>query len=181
MKVISRVTSLAQPGVAALGGIETRLVGVVVAALREAFDRDSARLDLERAHIETERARAEAERARAEQALRAELRRQAGDRALAYLRSIGVVGVSAWMLSAALAVWLPGMRQTAPRSLLAAGWAAAFAALGCVFVAWQHASAWSADIDARGPEVPSSTAAMAAPWLLLTALALIGASVLFAL
>ena len=51
-----------------LGQLETRLAGVVVAALKEAFDRDSARLELERSHIE-------AERRRAEEALRAELRR----------------------------------------------------------------------------------------------------------
>ncbi|RPJ84398.1 MAG: hypothetical protein EHM13_04470, partial [Acidobacteria bacterium] len=31
-----------------LGPIEARLAGIVVAALKEAFDRDSARLDLER-------------------------------------------------------------------------------------------------------------------------------------
>ena len=42
-----------------LGGIEARLAGVVVAALKEAFDRDSRRLDLEREQIEAERQRAE--------------------------------------------------------------------------------------------------------------------------
>src|SRR5439155_27012886 len=56
-----------------LGGLETRLAGVVVAALKEAFDRDTHRLELERAELE-------AERERAERALRLELRRQAGDR-----------------------------------------------------------------------------------------------------
>src|SRR3954469_3175913 len=62
-----------------LGGLETRLAGVLVAALKEAFDRDSTRLELERSQIE-------AERQRAEEALRAELRRQAGERALGQLR-----------------------------------------------------------------------------------------------
>ena len=61
------------PGTAPGGPLEARLAGVVVAALKEAFDRDSRRLELEREHIE-------AERARAEQALRLELRRQAGER-----------------------------------------------------------------------------------------------------
>ena len=42
-----------------LGQIEARLAGVVVAALKEAFDRDSARLELERSHIEAERQRAD--------------------------------------------------------------------------------------------------------------------------
>src|SRR5919106_6598330 len=62
-----------------LGQLETRLAGVVVAALKEAFDRDSARLELERSHIESERQRAE-------EAMRAELRRQAAERVLGQLR-----------------------------------------------------------------------------------------------
>src|SRR4051812_26365329 len=91
MRVVDAVTGIAQfvggrkaaPGgadsgvpAAGLGGLETRLAGVVVAALKEAFDRDRVRMDLERAQIE-------AERRRAEQALEAELRRQAAERALA--------------------------------------------------------------------------------------------------
>ena len=62
-----------------LGPLETRLAGVVVAALKEAFDRDRARMDLERETLE-------AERSRAERALQAELRRQAADRALTQLK-----------------------------------------------------------------------------------------------
>ncbi|MBA3640993.1 MAG: hypothetical protein H0W53_17365, partial [Acidobacteria bacterium] len=42
-----------------LGPLETRLAGVVVAALKEAFDRDKARMDLERDTLEGERSRAE--------------------------------------------------------------------------------------------------------------------------
>ena len=49
------------------------MAGVLVAALKEAFDRDGTRLEMERSQIE-------AERRRAEEALRAELRRQAGER-----------------------------------------------------------------------------------------------------
>src|SRR5262245_45621452 len=66
-----------------LGLIEARLAGVVVAALKEAFDRDSTRLELERSQIEAERQRAEA-------ALQAELRRQAADRVLGQLRLVAV-------------------------------------------------------------------------------------------
>ena len=57
------------------GQLEAPLTNVVVAALKEAFDRDHARLELERAQLEEERRRAE-------QALRLELRRQAADREL---------------------------------------------------------------------------------------------------
>src|ERR671925_499033 len=66
-------------GAGPLGQLEARLAGVVVAALKEAFDRDRARMDLERAQME-------AERQRAEEALRAELRRHAADRVLGQLR-----------------------------------------------------------------------------------------------
>src|SRR5688572_22730501 len=93
------------------GPLETRLAGVLVAALKEAFDRDSTRLELERSQIE-------AERQRAEQALRAELRRQAAERALAHARLIAMLAVGVWALSAALGVWLPGMRGAIPRTLL---------------------------------------------------------------
>src|SRR2546428_6776954 len=67
------------PGSGALGHLETRLAGVVVAALKEAFDRDTRRLELERAQLD-------AERERAERVLRLELRRQAGDREIGRLR-----------------------------------------------------------------------------------------------
>src|SRR5690349_20263568 len=85
-----------------LGQLEARLAGVVVAALKEAFDRDRARMDLERTQME-------AERARAEEALRAELRRQAAERTLGQLRLIAMMAFGLLMVSAALGVWLPGM------------------------------------------------------------------------
>jgi hypothetical protein len=152
------------------GALETRLAGVVVAALKEAFDRDSARMELERSQVE-------AERRRAEQALRAELHRQAAERALAHLRMVAVIAVAVWALSAALAAWLPGMRATAPRALLGIGWAASFAALGCAFAGWRSILTWSV----TAAESRESLSAAAAPWFLLVALALVGASLLFAL
>ena len=161
------LASAARPG----GALETRLAGVLVAALREAFDRDSARLELERTHVE-------AERQRAEQALRAELRRQAADRSLAHLRLIALVGVGAWALSAVLAAWMPGMRTAVPRALLGLGWAAAFSAIGCAFAAWRAVLAASADLSGATAE---SRAAAIAQWLLLASLAFIAASLLVAL
>jgi hypothetical protein len=156
-----------------LGQLETRLAGVVVAALKEAFDRDRARMDLERTQMESERQRAE-------EALRAELRRQAADRALGQLRLVAVMAIATWMLSAALGVWLPGMRDGLPRLLMGGGWAFAIAALGCAFAALQHVSIWSADARAGGV-APSHLAAAAAPWLLLLSVALTGAALLSAL
>jgi hypothetical protein len=157
-----------------LGALETRLAGVVVAALKEAFDRDSARLELERGQIE-------AERQRAERAVRAELRRQAAERALGQLRLIAVMAVGAWALSAALSVWLPGMRDGIPRALLGAGWVLAIGALAATFAAWQRVSGWTSEALGTTVESPVPATAAAAPWLLIAALALTGASLLTAL
>jgi hypothetical protein len=154
------------------GALETRLAGVVVAALKEAFDRDRARMDLERAQIDSEHRRAE-------EALAAEIRRQTTERALGQLRLLAIMAIGTWMLSAALAVWLPGMRAGLPRALLGTGWALAFGALGCTFAGSQRISAWTA-AAASGPP-PASAAADLAPWLLLLALASTAASLLAAL
>jgi hypothetical protein len=157
-----------------LGQIEARLAGVVVAALKEAFDRDSTRLELERSQIEAERQRAEA-------ALQAELRRQAAERALGQLRLVAVMAIGVWALSAPLAVWLTGMREGLPRMLLGAGWLSAIGTLGAAFAGWQQISSWSADSRALPATAPHPGAAAAAPWLLLLALGLTGASLLVAL
>jgi len=93
----------------ALKGIESRLASVVVAALKETFDRDSKRLELERQQLEMERARAE-------RALRLELLRQAVDRETARVRFM--TGLSAAVFVAALFF---ASRAAGP---LAAGWLA---------------------------------------------------------
>ena len=162
------------PGTPGPSQLEAGLTGVLVAALKEVFDRDSARLELERAQID-------AERRRAEELLRAELRRQAADRMLAQLKLVAVMAVGTWALSAVLGVLLPGMREGLPRLLLGAGWVFALAALGSAFAAWQHVSLQSADTTSGGAAVLEHAAAMYAPWLLLTALALTGAGLLAAL
>jgi hypothetical protein len=161
---------------APLAQLETRLAGVVVAALKEAFDRDRARMELERAHLD-------AERQRAEEALRAELRRQAAERALGQIRLVAVIAVGVWMLSAALGVWLPGMRTGAPRIVLAIGWASTIAALGCAFSAWQRVSrvANHTTADLAPAHAGPGLAETLAPWLLLGAIALSGAALLLAL
>jgi hypothetical protein len=156
-----------------LGQIEARLAGVVVAALKEAFDRDSARMEMERSQLESERRRAE-------EALRAELRRQAADRLLGQLRLVAVMSVCTWALSAALGVWMPGMREMVPRMLLGTGWAFALGALAFSFSGWQYVSAQSADTS-PGAAVLQHPATTYAPWLLITAVALTGAGLLAAL
>jgi hypothetical protein len=162
----------------ASGGIEARLAGVLVAALKEAFDRDSTRMEMERSQIETERHRAE-------EALRAELRRQAGERTLDQLRLIALMAIGTWALSAALSVWLPGMRAGVPRGLLGVGWMLALGALAAAFAGWQHVSAWTAETRQTASSLSTVSvqdpAAAAAPWLLIGALALTAASLIIAL
>src|SRR5687767_8695824 len=72
-----------------LGQVEARLAGVVVAALKEAFDRDANRLELEREQVE-------GERVRAERMLKIELLRQAGDREIGRLRLMAFVALGSW-------------------------------------------------------------------------------------
>ena len=166
--------ALSQPDATrGLGQLETRLAGVVVAALKEAFDRDSARMEMERAQLD-------AERKRAEEALRAELRRQAADRLLGQLRLVAVMAAATWALSAALGVWLPGMREIVPRALLGTGWACVLGALASSFAGWQHVSIQSLDTSA-GAAVLEHRSTTYAPRLLIAAVALTGAGLLAAL
>jgi hypothetical protein len=189
MRVLDTVTGLAQagarfrravtgtdlqtaPGAATgpIAALETRLAGVVVAALKEAFDRDKARLDLERETLE-------AERLRAERALQAELRRQAADRALTQLKLIAMFSGGMLLTSGILSAWIAGMRDGSAAVTLACGWAAGLGALGCVFAAWPRVSAIATSPAA---ESQSPATVSIAPWLLLASLALTAASLLIA-
>jgi hypothetical protein len=160
-----------------LAQLETRLAGVLVAARKEAFDRDRARLDLERSHLEAEQARAAA-------ALKAELRRQAIERAVGQIRLVAIAAVAVWMLSAVLCAAIPGMRAGASRVLLAASWICAVASLACMFSAWQRAGSLTGDEppgSSTATQPGAGIAAQAGSWLLLGAIALSGASLLVAL
>jgi hypothetical protein len=161
-----------QPGTPSRGALEATLAGVVVSALKEAFNRDNVRLEMEQAQIEAERQRAEA-------LLRAELRRQAAERMLGQLRLIAVIAVATWAVSAILGAVMPGMRNVLPRVLLAAGWIFALGSLGAAFAGWQYVSRQSADTSPSTDTLthPSTTYA---PWLLMAALALVGAGLLAA-
>lgn len=155
----------------ATGALEARLAGVVVAALKEAFDRDKARMDLERETVESDRARAE-------RALQAELRRQAADRELSQLRLVAIFSGLVLLVASVLAAWVGGMRDGVSAVLLTLGWALAVAALGCVFAAWQQVTAWAS--AAEPPPAGSSRLARTAPWLLLGSLSTVAASLLLA-
>ena len=153
------------------GQLETRLAGVLVAALNEAFDRDRARIDLEREHLD-------AERKRAEDALRAELQRQDLDRAQGRVRLAAIGALAVWMLSAALAVWLPGMHTGAPKWLLGAGWLLVLGSLASSLSSWRGLSLVKSSADGRPG---ARLAELVGMWCLLAAIALTGAALLTAL
>ncbi|MBI3050189.1 MAG: hypothetical protein HYY76_17970 [Acidobacteria bacterium] len=155
---------VASPGV--VGQIEARLTNVVVAALQEAFDRDHARLELERSHLEEERRRAEA-------ALQHELQRQAADRELARLRLLAGLAMVGWLASVAIvAAGIPSGSMAA-RVLLGIGWLLLLAALGAAFTAQRQVAAPLPSQEMHGG------AGGAALWLLLAGLGATAASLLF--
>lgn len=163
------------PG-AAIGGLETRLAGVVVAALKEAFDRDTRRLQLEREQLE-------AERRRAERALQLELLRQAGDRELGRLRLLAGAALASWIGTLFFSGRLLG-GSLAPRFMLGGGWilllgaiAGSFAAQSRVARALQDAGE---DPSALRSGATSTVAGDLAPWMIVCGLALVGLAVLIA-
>ena len=163
------------PGSRALGHLETRLAGVVVAALREAFDRDTRRLELEREQIETERLRAE-------RALRLELIRQAGDREIGRLRLIAGIAIASWIGTLFFSARLIG-GVLAARVVLGCGWALLLAAIATAFAAQTSVAKALARADGSGSPGDSADGglgAAAAPWLVVAGLALVGVAVLIA-
>lgn len=159
------------PGAA--GTLEARLAGVVVAALKEAFDRDSRRLDLEREQ-------AEAERLRAERALRLELLRQAGDRELERLRLTAGTAAVSWLATLFLSLRLTG-GSLAGRVLLGSGWALLLAALATSFIGLAAVSRALSRLhpDREAASVHGVAATVAASFIV-AGLALIGLAALIA-
>ena len=160
---------LAQPpGSALVGQIETRLTNVVVAALKEAFDRDHARLELERAQLDEQRRRAE-------EALRLELRRQAAERELARLRLIGGAALVGWIAAIVLAVARLGTMSVAARGTSAAGWLLLLGALGAAFSAQGRLGS---SVAGSGVPVDAGSGGTVALWLLIGGLAVVAIALL---
>jgi len=157
----------------ALGTLETRLAGVVVAALKEAFDRDTRRLDLEREQ-------AEAERLRAERALRLELRRQAAEREIGVLRLAAGVAVASLLGTLFFSTKLVD-GGAGVRAAVGFGWTFLLAALAASFVGQSMMTRSMARVDlARDEPLPASPAGMLSAVFILLGLALIGGAVLMA-
>ena len=158
-------TSLSQTAAAQglAGQIEARLTNVVVAALKEAFDRDHARLELERAQIEEERRRAE-------EALRLELRRQTVDREIGRLRLLAGTALIGWIAS--IAVLFVHQATVPSRVVLGAGWLLLLGSLGAAFTAQGR-------VNTERTDKPARADAGALPlWLLIAGLAATAISLL---
>lgn len=151
------------------GHVEARLTNVVVAALKEAFDRDHARLELERAQLDEQQRRAD-------EALRLELRRQAADRELGRLRLLGGTALVGWIASVLLLVARLDAASLASRGIVAAGWLLLLAALGAAFKAQGRISAM---VPEGNRPLDFGGAGEAAMWLLVAGLGLSAASLLF--
>jgi hypothetical protein len=148
------------------GPIERTLTNVLVAALKEAFDRDHTRLELERAQLEEQKRRAE-------EATRLEERRHTVDRELGRLRWLAGAAIVGWTLTVVLLVIRVGHVTPASVILLAVGCLLLLASLGAAFTAQAQINALPAD---RSPHVQSGVLTL---WLLLAGLAFSAASVLF--
>jgi hypothetical protein len=160
---------------APLGGLETRLAGVVVAALKEAFDRDTRRIELERAQLE-------AERERAERALNLELLRQAGDREIGRLRLLGGVAVATWIGTLFFSARFVGGSLGA-RVAIGGGWLLLLGAMAMSFVAQSQVAAALdrvGSIADRRDATSSGVAGALALWLIVLGLALVGIAVVVA-
>jgi hypothetical protein len=150
------------------GQLETRLTNVVVAALKEAFDRDHARLELERAQLDEQRRRAE-------EAMRLELRRQAADREIGRLRLLAATALVGWLASVLVLGARAGEAATIARVLLGGGWLLLLGALALAFSAQGRISAYVPEQNVPPDAAAGATAAL---WLLVAGLALTAISLL---
>ncbi len=150
------------------GQMEARLTNVVVAALKEAFDRDHARTELERSHLDEERRRAE-------RLLSVELQRQAVDRELSRLRMLAATAMVGWIASMVMFVTREASSSTPARAIIAAGWMLLLGALAAAFNAQPKVTIAMADDRARD----AGAAGVAALWLLIAGLAATAISLLF--
>jgi hypothetical protein len=152
---------------------ETRLAGVLVSALKEAFDRDSRR-------IEFERERMEAERLHAERMLRLDLLRQVCDREISRLRLLTGVAAGCWLGSLFFSLRVAGAGVGAKVSL-GGGWLLLLTALVVAFRAQARVIETlrrGADISEVRPYEAPSAMGRPAPWFLGAGLALVCLSVL---
>lgn len=137
------------------GQIENRLTNVLVAALKEAFDRDHARLELERAHVEEQRRRAD-------EALRLEQRRRALDREIGRLRLLAGAAIVGWIAS--MLLFVPRLAEASVSAKIAFGG-------GCLLLLASLAASFNAQGRLNSPSAEMEPAPeTTALWLLIAGL-----------
>jgi hypothetical protein len=165
--------------------LEAGLAAAAVAALKEVFNRDTHRLELEREQLERERERAD-------RLLKIELLRQTGERELGRLRLLSGVATASWLgtLLAALFSGRMSGAGVAARVLLGSGWVMLLAALAVSLVAQSRVVGVLARLDreidghvlggVRSDDLTSGGGVALVPWLIAIGLAVIGAAALVA-
>jgi hypothetical protein len=148
--------------------LEAKLTNVVVAALKEAFDRDHARLELERAQLDDQRRRAD-------EAMRLELRRQAADRELARMRLLAATALVAWLASVLVLGTRAGETAAIARVALGGGWLLLLGALALSFSAQGRINAY---VPEQNAPLDAGRSGAAVLWLLVAGLALTAVSLL---
>jgi hypothetical protein len=152
-------------------GLDARLAGVVVAALKEAFDRDSRRIEFERELAETERRRQE-------RALQLELQRQSAEREIGRMRLLAGIAGAAWLGTLLLAARLIG--SVGARVALGSAWALLLGAIAASFTAQSRIAA---AIDARSAgddrqSIRAGASGSFALWLMIAGLLFTGLAAL---
>lgn len=145
--------------------LEAPLAGVVVGALREAFNRDAERLELERQRLDDERTRAE-------RALQFELLRQAGEREVVRLTLLTLVALVSLLGLLFLATRL-GDRSGAVRAAVGSGGLLTLGALAAAISAHARVSRTlgTANTSTRVDDLLTAPDGRLAPWLLVSGLA----------
>lgn len=148
--------------------IELRLTNVVIAALKEAFDRDHQRLELERTHLEEQRRLAE-------QAARIELRRETISQEVGRLRLLSGIALIGWIVAIVVLAVRHGDLSIISKAMLAGGWLLFIASLTTAFATQAKLNACLLKPD-DGLDLES--AGNSTLWLLVTGLALSALSLL---
>lgn len=147
------------------GTVEARLAGAAVSAVRDFFDRDRDRLELERERVE-------ADRVRADRLLKLELLRQAGEREIGRLRVLTAVASAGWLGLLTLAVAGAEHAGVFSRVMSGIGWVCILGSLAASLVAERHVARVVGRLDDRtsAGELASLSGA-AALWGLVAGLA----------
>jgi hypothetical protein len=148
--------------------IELRLTNVVIAALKEAFDRDHQRLELERTHLEEQRRRAE-------EAARMELRRETISHEVGRLRLLSGIALVGWIVAVIVLAVRQDDMSILSKTMLASGWLLFIGSLAASITTQSKLNAY---LLKANMEVDVDTAGNGALWFLMAGLALSATSLL---